>query len=297
MWDIFIEYRAACEAQSPRIVDSERLLQLALEAVRAVPMSRRYKAIVVDEAQDITEVGIRFLAELVEGGSKGKILIVGDQSQRIFPGGFRLSDAGLNVRGRSISLRESYRSTDEIMQAVGALGKALSQADFGDDGLLSLGTSTTRTGDRPTLRSFASPPDEVNHWVRALRGAREIDSVAILLPTGSEVTRWSKELMRAGIPYVSLASFDGKPARGVKIGTYARAKGLEFKHVILPSLNDNFPWATQQEEDRYLEQGSMLYVAMSRARDGLHLSHAGSRSYLLGEFATYCQSGDRPAAQ
>jgi ATP-dependent exoDNAse (exonuclease V) beta subunit len=68
----------------------------------------------------------RLSLELLEGGSTGRILVVGDAGQRIYPGGWRLADLGLEIRGRSFALSVCYRSTDEIMQAVGALGRFIS---------------------------------------------------------------------------------------------------------------------------------------------------------------------------
>ena len=65
-------------------------------------------------------------------------MLIGDSGQRIYPGGYRLTDLGLETRGRSFALDVCYRSTDEIMQAVGALGQFLSTEEFGDDGLRSL---------------------------------------------------------------------------------------------------------------------------------------------------------------
>ena len=158
IWDLYREYRAACENPAEPIMTWDQVVGAALDAVRAEP-ARRYAAIVVDEAQDITETGMRFLLELLDGGNSGRILVVGDSGQRVYPGGWRLSDLGLEVRGRAFNLSVSYRSTDEIMKAVGALGKFLSPREFGDDGLRSLASSTVRTGPRPELRSFPTRAD------------------------------------------------------------------------------------------------------------------------------------------
>lgn len=283
VWALYEEYRRACDRLSPPLADPEWVMQLAYDAVRQEPTGRRYAAIIVDEAQDITEVGIRFLLELLEGGAAGRILLVGDQSQRIYAGGFRLSDAGIDVRGRSSALRVCYRSTDEIMQLVAALGRELSSEDYGDDGLSSLASSTVRRGSRPTLRPFRSTDDEVNWVVEELRGEDDLDSVAILVPTNARVDDWIGRLKAANVSHVRLAAYAGRPTPGVKIGTYARAKGLEFKRVLLPGLDDGkFPWGDRGDADGMVLQGSMLYVAMSRARDRLDISYAGLPSYFLG---------------
>ena len=76
----------------------------------------------------------------------------------------------------------------------------------------------------------------------------------------------------------SLANFVGTSTSRVKIGTFKRAKGLEFKVVFLLGLGvDSFPspkrhWQTPEEyEERRALETTELFVAMTRARDGLFL--------------------------
>ena len=75
-----------------------------------------------------------------------------------------------------------------------------------------------------------------------------------------------------------LDNYDGRPNDLVKVGTFHRGKGLEFKVVFLPDLTKGRfprkpkPNVTVEEaaEDREL-QISQLFVAMTRARDILVL--------------------------
>jgi superfamily I DNA/RNA helicase len=286
VWALYEEYRHSCDRQSPPLADPEWVLRVALDALRDQPTGRPYEAIIVDEAQDVTEVGLRFLLELLEGGPSGRLLLVGDQSQRIYAGGFRLSDAGVDVRGRSFALRECYRSTDEIMRVVASLGQQLSTDDFGEDGLRSLSTATVRRGLRPEMHRFRTTEDEVAWVVDQLRASDDLDSIAILVPTNARVDDWVGRLRTAGVASVRLSTYSGRPTPGVKLGTYARSKGLEFKKVFLPGLDDGrFPWGARADADSMILQGSMLYVAMSRARDELAISYAGTPSYFVEPLA------------
>lgn len=76
-------------------------------------------------------------------------------------------------------------------------------------------------------------------------------------------------LLAAGIPVIDLKDYKGTPVQAVKVGTVKRAKGLEFKQVALarvpPVLLDG---ADEVDEARSLQRREM-YVAMTRARDGL----------------------------
>lgn len=288
IWDLYSDYVAACENPDKPILSWEQVLLSAVEAVRAEP-ARRFAAIVVDEAQDITEMGMRLLLELLTGANTGRILVVGDAGQRVYPGGWRLSDLGLEVRGRAFTLSVSYRSTDEIMQAVGALGRYLSPSEFGDDGLRSLAMSTVRTGPRPEFRSFKSRIDQ-SAWLLAQLDPDDpaLDGTAILVPTRAAVDVWRQRLKDAGIGSVAPTEYHGVPVPGVKVGTFHRAKGLEFERVFLPDLDASFPSGDRQNEDLIVAKGSILYVAMSRARDVLLLSHTGTPSMFLEPVIPYC---------
>lgn len=282
VWDVYEEYRAACDSGPEPAVDWDRVLGLALQHVREHPPGERFSAVVVDEAQDISEVGVRFLIELTEGGSQGRIMLIGDAGQRIYPGGYRLSELGVEIRGRSFPMSVCYRSTDEIMQAVGALGQYVSTEEFGEDGLRGLAFSTVRSGSRPRLHAFARWDDEVA-WLLAQLDPDDpdVDGTAILVPSNRAAEQWRERLRDQGLGSVPLDEYRGRPVPGVKVGTYHRAKGLEFKRLYLPGLDDGYPQGDRDDPDELVAKGSLLYVAMSRARDELDLSYSRAPSMFL----------------
>ncbi|GHF28449.1 hypothetical protein [Streptomyces morookaense] len=64
--------------------------------------------------RDLTLVGVRPLHALV-GDALNGLLLVGDGQQAVYPGGCRLSDAGIGIRGdRGQALRTNYRNSKEI---------------------------------------------------------------------------------------------------------------------------------------------------------------------------------------
>jgi superfamily I DNA/RNA helicase len=286
VWAVYESYMAFCREASPPVVDHETLLRLASRELEERAPANAYCAVVVDEAQDITEMGVRFLTQLLDGGVRGRLLLVGDGGQRIYAGGYRLSDLGLDVRGRSSVLRLCYRSTDEIMAAVGALGRWLSLEEYGEDGLGQVEVSTTRVGARPVLHRFTTPDAEIE-WLRSLLDPDDpdMDATGVLAPTNAKADALARMIREAGLGVVPLTEYHGRETPGVKVGTYKRAKGLEFKRVILPGLDTSFPWGRQDDIDNVLLQGGQLYVAMSRARDELLLSHVGEPSLYLEPLA------------
>jgi superfamily I DNA/RNA helicase len=93
-----------------------------------------------------------------------------------------------------------------------------------------------------------------------------------------------KALDRAGIPTHRLDRYEGDHAEGVLVGTFNRAKGLEFKEVLIPGLAAT-EWPSRwflppdlegdQRSERMALQLRTLFVGMSRARDRLVLLTGG----------------------
>jgi superfamily I DNA/RNA helicase len=67
--------------------------------------------------------------------------------------------------------------------------------------------------------------------------------------------------------------------QGVKVMTIHAAKGLEFDQVFIPALEEGMLPFTLYGEQNIEEERRLLYVAMTRARQGLHLSHARTRIF------------------
>ena len=93
-----------------------------------------------------------------------------------------------------------------------------------------------------------------------------------------------KALDRAGAPTLRLDRYDGRHANGVLVGTFHRAKGLEFKEVFAFRLGDaHWParglvppgLAAEEREERLRIQTRALHVALTRARERLVLLATG----------------------
>lgn len=79
---------------------------------------------------------------------------------------------------------------------------------------------------------------------------------------------------------VSLEEYAGRTIDAVKVGTFRRAKGLEFPAVFLPLLTRVAPprhggEAEPAYEERVARERRALYVGMTRARDRLWLGFVG----------------------
>ncbi len=272
-------------------VDPNDLLTRALAELEGGAESP-FRSVIVDEAQDLTEVGARLLARL--GGDRPDgLLLVGDGQQSIYPGGYSLGSAGIDVRGRSTILRTNYRNTREVLDAAMAVVEDRPFDDAEDH-------AVSGRRDVQVLRRGAAPVhvvarDEAEHD-RALLAevgrvpgdGESLGDMAVLVGSNQLVNQYLALLERDGIPTQRLEDYDGRPRDAVKVGTYLRAKGLEFKRVLLPRLDPDGTGEQRrpgEDDEAYAERLDLLrrrlFVAMSRARDTLWTSAVAAPSALL----------------
>ncbi len=257
--------------------DMVDLLRLARDEVRREPYSK-WNGVVVDEVQDLPLVGLQLLHELAGGDKPDGLLLVGDGQQAIYPGGFRLVEAGINVHGRAVVLRKNYRNTVEIL----ATARSLLAADAYDDVDVAADSGdrdveVVRHGDLPTNDTYDSVEqhDEALLWDLQTLGDRGVPwpEIGLLCQTNHEARTYASRLKGAGVPAVLLSSANVAESDGVRVGTWFRSKGMEFAHVFLPQVDRptmllTGAGATAQEEKAELLRRT-LYVAMTRARDTL----------------------------
>lgn len=288
VWKAYWDYRRRLERD--RLLDHGLVRAVALTAVRAgrVP---KYAGVVVDEAQDLTEIGIRLLHELDGSPDHRNLMIVGDGQQSIYPGGFSLRSLGLDVRGRARVLTTNWRNTWSVYNTARAVMEGESFDDLDDDvGLRPTGDEPTPLVEGPAveLHVLRSPPEELEMLSALIKERLDAGiapgDIAIL----SDVRRKGDEATRAlrndGIETHPLDRYEGDHVEGVLVGTFRRAKGLEFKEVFIPGLSVA-EWPSRwfvppdldddQREERVALQRRVLFVGMTRARDRLVLLCGG----------------------
>lgn len=115
------------------------------------------------------------------------------------------------------------------------------------------------------------------------RGADPADS-AVLHPTNKGAEEIIKALKTDRVPAQKLVDYKGVRAPGVKVGTFHRAKGLEFKRVYVAGLGrKRWPmlWKESDPVSREAERARQVraaFVAMTRARDDLQVVCVGEPS-------------------
>lgn len=281
MWDLYREYEQRLDRMGAH--DFTDVLLMARDVVRDGVVKVPYGSVIVDEVQDLNLVGLQLLHAIAGDGPDG-LLILGDGQQAVYPGGFTLAEAGIAVTGRAAVLRTNYRNAAEILDVA---AQVVASDEFDDlEGVPTAGsrdidvqrsggtTITVRADDSVSLESALVK--QVEDAVAELGVA--YGDMALLVRTRRELLHYGRVLARAGIPHLDLLEYGGRPTDAVKVGTFKRAKGLEFKFVLLPGLQDGppAPWAGESDDsyrERVERERRELYVGMTRARDGLWLGY------------------------
>lgn len=282
VWDLYQAYDENLRARG--IHDYADLILLAEKELQREPMTGRYSSVIVDEAQDLSLAMIRLLHSLV-GDEPDGLTLIGDGQQSIYPGGYALSEAGVSVAGRGVVLDVNYRNTAEIVSFAQRLVDGSEVADI--EGVVSAGdkpSSVPRTGPEPVISRFTTRRQmEEAMLARVAEVTKEIGTglgdVAVLCLTKRSAELAGGVLARAGLPVIQLEKYTGKTVDAVKVGTIKRAKGLEFKQVLIPDIRQGQtsmrPPAEESEFERWELTRRELYVAMTRARDGLWVGIGG----------------------
>jgi hypothetical protein len=277
VWALYLAYETALNEAG--IGDFADLI-LEAEATLADEPLDRYTAVVVDEAQDLSCAMVRMLHALVGDRADG-LHLVGDGQQSIYPGGYTLAEAGVSVQGRSVVLGTNYRNTAEIVEVASALIEHDEFADIEGGTARAETAQVLRVGAVPVIETFATRDEHDEMLVTRVElllddGVRRRD-IGVLALTNWHAREAASALETVGIPTVLLDDDDGGPTDAVRVGTVKRAKGLEFGQVLLArtpaSLIDPTAVMSLGLDDAAQELRGLqlreLYVAMTRARDGL----------------------------
>lgn len=267
-------------------------LELAQIAAGAATQSGPlYRHVVVDEAQDLHPAQWRLIRALAAEGPDD-LFIVGDPHQRIYDNRVSLRSLGVNVSGRSKRLTVCYRTTSEILSWATRLldGEQVDDLDGQDDPLT--GFRSLLHGNWPAQFAFphraaelSALTEQVVQWVA---DGVEPQDIAVSGRTSALVDEAIAALRAAGMEASALA--DGGPA-GVKVGTMHRLKGLEFRCTALIGVDDqNVPLPASvadaaEEPERHTadlqRERCLLFVAATRSREALYVSHTGTPSPFL----------------
>lgn len=268
VWDLYVEYERLLDERG--VHDFSDVVALALDVVRR-GAARTYRFVVVDEVQDLDLLSVQLAHALVSDPKDG-LTLVGDGQQAIYPGGYTLKEAGISVAGRATVLDTNYRNAAAVLQAAQDLVRSDSFDDLEDvDESGDRKVKAVLEGGRVDVVSAPDPQSLQVALVKRLQGSGSLADTAVLCRTNSEVQHQLHVLSRHEIPCLPLTAYDGVPIDALKVGTVKRAKGLEFRRVLVPRMDCYVTGEGDAEPERVLRERRELFVAMTRAREELWL--------------------------
>lgn len=249
---------------------------------------------VVDEAQDLSIAHLRFFAALGVGRPNA-LFFAGDLGQRIFQQPFSWKALGVDIRGRSRTLRVNYRTSHQIrIQADCLLGPDVSDADGNTDDRRD--TVSVFNGPPPLIQVLKNEKEEsktVSAWISEhVKAGVAPHEFGVFVRSEAQLPRARAAVEQAGIPFKALDEHVESTSGYASVGTMHIAKGLEFRAVAVMACDDEIiPMQERIEtvgddadlQEVYDTERHLLYVACTRARDYLLVTSVEPASEFLDD--------------
>ncbi|MFC4122364.1 UvrD-helicase domain-containing protein [Nonomuraea zeae] len=235
------------------------------------PGRKPYRHIVVDEAQDISPAQWRLLRAAAPH-AHDDLFVVGDPHQRVTD--TRVALGAVGIPALQHSLRLSYRLPQELLSFVVRLRGGGPTSGLVKGMTEMYGYRATHNGERPMVRAYDTPESElaglrttVESWLADGVPAEEI-------AVGARTPRLVRDARRA------------LTGLSVRASTFQHLKGLEFERVALIGVAEGvvpepLPDEPEARARALQRERSILFVACTRARSMLYISHSGRGSPFL----------------
>ncbi len=291
LWSIFCELLNTFEQQQ-QITWNNLFRQVSEHLIESGNFP--YDFVIVDEAQDIGIAALRFLAALGRR-RPDSLFFTGDLGQRIFQQPYSWQSLGVNIRGRSQTLKINYRTSHQIRQQADRL---LPAAIADVDGNIEERKNTLSVFNGPTPQikicdDAHSELQSVGTWIAdRLTDGLQPDEIGVFVRSSQQIERAIAAINQAGATPTELSN-QAMPAQGcIAVSTMHVAKGLEFRAVAVMACDDEvLPLQERIEtisdeadlEEVYSTERHLLYVACTRARDYLLITGVDPASEFLDD--------------
>lgn len=294
LWQVFAGVRGYLTS---RKLFTESALFAATADLYRDRTEKPFSHIIVDEAQDLGVAELRFLSAIAPD-TPNALFFVGDLGQRIFRQPFSWKQLGVDVRGRSSTLKVNYRTSHQIRRTADRLlPKNVRDVDGLED--QRSGTISVFDGPDPQIAILENAKLEQERVVAFLADAMstgiQAAEIGIFVRSEAQLPRARAAAKQAGLEVRRLVDQDDSGPESVLIGTMHLAKGLEFRVVVLMACDEGvLPLAERVEQvadafelDEVLAtERQLLYVAATRARDRLLVSAVAPGSELLDDLSS-----------
>ena len=294
VWPVFEEYRILLTKHN--LKEREDAIRDAALLLKQKSEPLPYKAIIVDEGQDMGMQAFSLIRGMIPKEQANDIFIVGDPRQKIYKSNVILSRCGINIRGRSRFLRLNYRTTEETRKWATAILEKIPTDDMDGGQHEQKAYRSLMHGSIPRIKSFHRFEEEIqfikNYIDTLQKEGTNISDTCLVLRTTKLVEQYSRALQNEGIILYKIKRSEAEDRKqtGLRVATMHRVKGLEFEHIIIAHAIDGIiplRLKNYMSEDpiihRETEQieRSLLYVSATRARKDVLITYYGNSSPFL----------------
>jgi superfamily I DNA/RNA helicase len=290
VWGVFDRYRQALRGR--KLCEWLEVIQKARRLIEEKKLALPYRAVVVDEAQDFHPEEWKLLRALVAPGAND-LFLVGDAHQRIYGRKVVLKDCGVQIQGRSATLRINYRTTEQIRSWASGVLRGVEADDLDGQKDTGKGYTSLLSGPKPEYRHFTTAREE-QEFLAARLGEllkeRPAEEICLVARTAKLLKDEYQSLLKAeGILHSVLDRGKESGGSGVRLATLHRVKGLEFPVMVVAGVNAKVlpMWLASVEGDLTAKaeheerERALLFVAATRARDHLVITAWGAPSPFL----------------
>ncbi|MBE7383080.1 MAG: UvrD-helicase domain-containing protein [Leptolyngbya sp. SIO1E4] len=253
-----------------------------------------YTFAVIDEAQDMGIPELKFFGAI--GTQRpDSLFFTGDSGQRIFQQPFSWKALGVDIRGRSQTLKINYRTSHQIRSSADRLlPSTIADVDGNQEDRRN--TISVFNGPTPVVEVYDSPEAEIGaigEWItNRLTAGFQPEEIGVFVRDQAQLERAIAAIQHAEATPIELDEHIAFKPGCIAYSTMHLAKGLEFRAVVVMACDDEV--IPQQEriesvtdeaslEEVYTTERHLLYVACTRARDHLLISGIDPASEFLDD--------------
>lgn len=292
MYDAFLAYQKELKRRGqldwgdvPR-----RIWRLYSDKALTLPT---YDVVLVDEAQFFAPIWFEIIKRIVKPGT-GHLFLAADPTQGFLKRGQSWRASGLEVRGRTLKLEKSYRTTREILSAATLLYRT--QVPDDDEDIVAPNLLGMPSGAMPFIVPVTSEQDEVTRVINEIRALRQggaaFGDILVIHAHWQGVDMLSRRLQREFGAAAVIDPKDAPKGDQIRVVTLNAATGLESPIVFLCGVHQLYEeeQSARLSEDEQAELSRdntrKLYMAITRAGQRLVLTYVGKLPDVLKRLGT-----------
>ena len=257
--------------------------RLLLESTETGKLLEHYDHILVDEGQYFAPIHYTLIKKSLKLHS-GQLFITFDENQGLLNNRIHIEEIGLNLRGHSTRLLQSYRLNPFIMRAAHAvhLNRLPEESDDIFSNSSSINPDKTVTYRQPELLYFQSDKDEETRLIKEiynLSKAGILEKDILIITSDPSNAHLLASAIRQNLKLsVDLPTLSNNNPDALQVCPLDFATGLERPYVFLIGIQHLFTDVflsenkqTDESHSRLIENTHKLYMGMTRASQQLTL--------------------------